>query len=74
MVKNITLTVEEDLLERARSKALAQHKTLNALFREWVKQYVGVHEGRSAVYQVLMKKLGHARAGRGFSRDEMNER
>ncbi|MBI2978922.1 MAG: hypothetical protein HYY38_08935 [Rhodospirillales bacterium] len=73
-MKNVTRTVEEDLLKKARSKAIAQHKSLNVLFREWVKQYVGVREGWSAVYQALMKRLGHARAGRCFSRDEMNER
>lgn len=74
MVKNITLTVEENLLKKARTKAFAQHKTLNSLFREWVGQYVGACEGRSAKYHTLMKKLSHAHAGRHFSRDEMNER
>ena len=74
MVKNVTLTVEENLLKKARVKAIAQHKTLNALFRDWVGQYVGACEGRSAAYHTLMKKLSHARAGRRFSRDEMNER
>ena len=74
MVKNVTLTVEENLLEKARVKALAQHKTLNTLFREWVGQYVGVWGGRSDGYRAFMKKLNHVRAGRAFTRDEMNER
>ena len=74
MVKNVTLTLEENLLVKARSKAVNQHKTLNELFREWVRQYVGVYRGRSDEYRALMKKLGHVRAGRSFSRDEMNER
>ena len=74
MVRNVTLTVEENLLEKARSKALAQHKTLNALFREWVQQYVGVRHGRLGAYQAFMKKLNHVRAGRAFTREEMNER
>ena len=73
MVKNVTLTVEENLLERARAKAGAQHKTLNTLFREWVGQYVGASKNRSESYQVLMKKLHHVRAGRAFTREEMNE-
>ena len=74
MVRNVTLTVEESLLEKARSKALAQHKTLNALFREWVQQYVGVRRGRLGAYYALMKKLNHVRTGRIFTREEMNER
>ena len=74
MVKNVTLTLEESLLMKARTKALSHHKTLNELFREWVGQYVGVCRGRSEEYRALMKKLEHVRAGRSFSRDEMNER
>ena len=74
MVKNVTLTLEGSLLEKARAKALAQKKTLNALFREWVGQYVGMGRGRSEGYHALMKKFSHVRAGRSFTRDEMNER
>jgi hypothetical protein len=74
MVKNVTLTLEESLLEKARSKATIQHKSLNELFREWVRQYVGACRGRLEVYRALMKKLNHVRAGRHFSREEMNER
>lgn len=74
MVKNITLTVEEGLLKKARTKAVAQHKSLNVLFREWVSRYVGASRGRSEEYRALMKRLVHARAGRHFSREEMNER
>ena len=74
MVRNVTLTLEESLLKKARSKALGQHKILNELFREWVGRYVGASQGRAEEYQALMKKLGHARAGRSFSREEMNDR
>ena len=35
-MKNITLSADEDLIERARQIARAQHKTLNAAFREWL--------------------------------------
>lgn len=74
MVKNITLTLEENLLKKARTKAMGQHKNLNALFREWVRQYVGASSGRAGEYHALMKKLAHTCAGRSFSREEMNER
>ncbi len=74
MVKNVTLTVEEILLKKARAKALAQNKTLNLLFREWVAQYIGSCEGRAGKYEALMSKLSHAQAGRRFTRDEMNAR
>jgi hypothetical protein len=38
-MKNITLSAEAALIEQARLVAQAQHKTLNAAFREWLEQY-----------------------------------
>ena len=73
LVKNITLTADEHLIERARSLAKAQHKTLNTLFREWLHQLTAQH-GETQSYDALMQRLGHVRAGRRFTRDEMNER
>ena len=73
LVKNVTLTADEHLIEQARSLARAQHKTLNTLFREWLHQLTTQH-GETQSYDALMQRLGHVRAGRRFSRDEMNER
>ncbi len=73
MFKNITLSVEESLIRKARQRAAEEHKSLNEIFRDWIARYVGV-EGRSERYRSLMKRLAHARPGRTFSRDEMNER
>jgi len=73
MLKNVTLSADETLIEKARHRASEEHKSLNELFREWMTGYVG-GERRSQEYQLLMKRLTHARPGRAFSRDEMNER
>ena len=72
-VKNITLSAEEHLIEQARSLAHAQHKTLNALFREWLAQLTSQH-GDTQSYESLMQRLTHVRSGRRFTREEMNER
>jgi len=72
-VRNVTLSADEHLIEQARSVAKAQHKTLNMLFREWLHQLTTQH-GETQSYEALMQRLGHVRAGRRFSRDEMNER
>ncbi len=74
MLKNITLSAEDGLLRKARARAAEDRKSLNTLFREWIMRYVGAGEKRSERYYALMKKLEHVRAGRKFSRDEMNER
>jgi hypothetical protein len=72
-MKNITLSADESLIEQARLLAKAQHKTLNAMFREWLEE-VTARSGGAREYDALMKRLKHVKAGRRFSRDEMNER
>jgi ferric-dicitrate binding protein FerR (iron transport regulator) len=72
-MKNITLSADEQLIDQARRMAQSQHKTLNQAFREWLESYV---RPESAVerYEALMKDLKYVRAGRKFTREEMNER
>jgi predicted transcriptional regulator len=72
-MKNITLSADEDLIERARSIAREQRSTLNAAFREWLAQFTQSAGGAQS-FDGLMKHLRHVDAGRHFSRDEMNER
>jgi predicted transcriptional regulator len=69
-MKHITLSADEDLIERARVIARAQHKTLNTVFREWLAQFVA-NAGDTQSFDTLMK---HIDAGQHFSRDQMNER
>jgi hypothetical protein len=73
MLKNVTLSAEAELIEQARRRAREEHKTLNALFREWLLRYAGTQD-RVERYRQLTKELGHVRAGRKFTREEMNER
>jgi hypothetical protein len=72
-MKNITLSADEQLIEQARLLAKSRHKTLNALFREWLEQFTA-QSGGVQEFDALMKRLKHVQAGRRFSRDEMNER
>ena len=72
-MKNITLSADEDLIERARSLARTQRRTLNAAFREWLMQFTAT-PGDAQSYEALMQRLRHIDAGRHYSRDEMNER
>lgn len=72
-MKNITLSADEQLIEQARLLAKSQHKTLNAMFREWLEQFTA-RSGGTQEFDAVMKRLKHVQAGRRFSRDEMNER
>lgn len=73
MLKNITLSAEEGLIVKARDKARRERTTLNATFRQWLKQYVG-RGVKTADLDSLMGSLSYARPGKKFSRDELNER
>jgi len=72
-MKNITLSADERLIEQARLLAKAQHKTLNSMFREWLEHFTS-QNGSTQDFDALMKRLKHVKAGRRFSRDELNER
>jgi hypothetical protein len=72
MLKNITLSADEALIEQARKLASDEDRTLNELFREWLARYVSQPEA-AAQYELLIKQLDHVEAGRGFTREELNE-
>lgn len=73
MLKNITLSADENMIQQARAKAIKNKQTLNALFREWLKNYIK-NETSISDYSLLMSKLKHVNSGKHFSRDEYNER
>ncbi|MCH8011597.1 MAG: hypothetical protein IIA61_06560 [Candidatus Marinimicrobia bacterium] len=73
MLKNITLSADERLIQQARDKASNERKTLNSVFRGWLNRYVGGYSS-SLNYKEIMKKLSYAEPGRNFSREELSER
>lgn len=73
MFTNVTFSISPLLLRKAREKAVAERKTLNVLFRDWVENYVRGQKS-SADYRALMARLRHVESGGKFSREEMNER
>jgi hypothetical protein len=72
-MKNVTFSAEEELIERARAKALRERKTLNTAFREWLERYAGPSQG-GADFDHLMRSLSHVKFSRKFTREEMNSR
>jgi hypothetical protein len=73
MLKNITLTADETLIEKARQRAAEENSTLNAEFRLWLEKYAHRSQNTAAFLQ-LMSRLEYVEAGGSFSRDELNER
>jgi len=74
---NLTITVDDEILKRARLRATEQGTSVNAVVREYLEQYAG---SRSAQEQALGKLLTlseRARSKRGrrtWTRDELHDR
>ena len=72
-VKNVTLSADEGLIEKARACALEQKSTLNALFRLWLSDLVKQREAEERLKELDLR-LGYVRSGGKFTREQMNER
>lgn len=74
-LKNITLSANEEAIEKGRQVARSRKTTLNGLFRNWLEQ-LDEGELREQAYKRLMSRMeGRVRVGhRKFTREEMNER
>ncbi len=70
---NITFKVDEDVLAKAREKALVEHQSLNSLVNQWMKNYTYKKENQTS-YLEFMKQFDGIKIGKKFTREEMNER
>jgi len=76
-MKNITLSAQEDLIEKARKVASRRHSTLNAMFREWLESISNEQTNNEDIetkLNDLWKRTGYLRVGKKLTREEMNER
>ena len=73
---NITLSVDERLVRRARKKAEAMGKTLNQLVREYLESLT--EQGTAGDFEHELRRLsakaGGNRRGRRFDRDDAHAR
>jgi plasmid stability protein len=75
---NLTLTIDDELLKRARIRALEQDTSVNALVREYLEGLAGQAKMQDAVAAVLdlakLSEAGSGPKGRTWTRDELHER
>jgi hypothetical protein len=74
LVKNITLSADEHLIEQARKAAAEQNTTLNAAFREWLEQYSGRQRWLREYDELMERTRKYMKVDRKYTRDELNER
>ena len=76
-MKNITLSVDEDVLVAVRRHAAERNSTVNALVREYLTNLAG-HEDRAKRARARLRQLSRESQGRlgkkTWSRDELHER
>jgi hypothetical protein len=71
---NLTLSVDEQLVERARKRAEAVGKSLNQLIRDYLQKLVGSDDPEQSIEEFRrLSGQGHSRGWR-FNRDEIHER
>lgn len=74
---NLTITVDDESLKKARIRALQEGTSVNALLREFLDSYSGVRrEQREAVNRItgLSRTSQTRRGGLDWTRDELHER
>lgn len=74
---NLTIAVDDEVLKRARIRALEEGSSVNAVLREHLESYAGVTRRRRAALARLLLLSKTARSGRGaaaWTRDELHER
>ncbi len=75
---NLTVAIDDELLKRARIRALEQGTSVNALLRDYLIAYAGTDRERRAREELvdLARKSTAAsgQQGRTWTRDELHER
>ncbi len=73
---NLTITVDDETLKRARIRALEDGVSVNTVLREYLEAYAGMgREQVEAARRVLdsSRQAGSGSGGRGWTREELYE-
>jgi len=76
-MSNLTISTDREVLKKARLRAIREGTSVNAVLRDFMESYAGVHGERSeATHDLLtLAKTTQSRSGgRRWSRDEVYER
>lgn len=74
---NLTLTIDDDVLHRARLRALEQRTSVNALVRQFLESYAGTSDAELAVKELLelaeRSTASSGPEGRSWTREDLYE-
>ncbi len=73
-LRNLTLSADPELIDRARRKAESRKTTLNNEFRIWLAKYSDENNPTLNDIEKLLDQMAYFEAGPRPSRDQLNER
>ena len=73
---NVTLSIDDDVLQRARKKAEAMGTSVNQMIRDYLEQLSGKSDSArdAAEFEELSRAAGGHSQGWKFNREELHER
>jgi plasmid stability protein len=74
---NLTIAVDDDVLRRARIRALEQGTSVNAILRDYLVAFSAARELRARAIESLLNLAAQTESGGGtghWSREELHER
>jgi plasmid stability protein len=74
---NLTIAIDDELLLRARVRALEQHTSVNSLVRDYLEAYADAGAKWRQAADSILQLAARTHAGRGnrrWTRDELHER
>lgn len=74
---NLTIAIDDEALKKARLKALEQGTSVNALLRDYLESYAGVHGRQQQAARVILGLASRSRSrsgGASWTRDDLHER
>lgn len=74
VVRNITFSAEEEIIEKARHIAESRQRSLNEEFREWLANYVQTEKSTQLSLREVIELIPKVTLPKKYTREEMNER
>lgn len=74
---NLTITVDDEVLRRARVRAAGQDKSIESVLRDYLESYAAAGQAWVMAADAILKLSKQSRSGRGearWTRDDLHER
>ncbi|MEO8165655.1 MAG: DUF6364 family protein [Betaproteobacteria bacterium] len=74
---SLTITIDDEVLKRARVRATEQGTSVNAVLRDYLEQYAGTRSAQAqalANLLALSERAGSRKSRRAWSRDDLHQR